>query len=538
MFNLLIVDDEKHLVNAMADTIAWESFGIGKVFKAYSAAEALETTRIHPVNIVVTDIRMPGMDGMELISRLSAEWAQIQIIILSGHADFHYAQTAVKHNVAAYLLKPVHDADITEAVMKVTAMLTEQRESYRSMQKQQQVLNQHLPLMCSHLLYNLLHGKRVSASFIEDLQDTYSIPFGMGDKVTMLLVRKEGKFVKFDYSDQLLMDYSVMNMLQELFGDAFDVWHCKEVLNYLVVLLKRKGADRKEEEIRQSASRKAEQLQRAVQFYLQGSVSILISRLFSFPDSLQEEFQRCASKFRNHISEDEGILINSADTEANPQEIRSLQRLYEPLTVAQLMDLGKWQQAREKLEEVVQELQTKWPVSHEHLLEVYHFLSHTFLQFLHTNGFNMEQLQAGADRMNEADAVRSVRHLQQWAEWTLDKLERMTGEHSRDSRSQLVKQVNHYIDAHLSDDVTLQIIAEHVRFNPAYLSKIYKLETGEGISEYTHRLRMNKALQLLKQQHLKIYEITEMLGYQNPQYFSKLFKKEFGSTPQEYRDKR
>jgi two-component system response regulator YesN len=543
MFNMLIVDDERHLVDSMADTIAWGEFGIENIFKAYSAAEALEFIGTYPINIVVTDIRMPGMDGVELIGRLSAQWSHIQIIILSGYADFHYAQTAVKHNVAEYLLKPVNDADITDAVAKVVAKLSVQRESYRSEQKQQQLLNQNLPLMCSNLLYDLLNGKRIHASLLEDLKETYGIPFGKGDEVSLLLIRKEGKFVQFDYNDQLLMDFSVINMFQELFGDTFYVWHSREAHDFLVVLLKQRegaiGFPEKEEEVRRMASQKAELLQRAVQFYLQGSVSILISRLFVFPENLQKEYQRCVSKFRNHIGEDEGILISHAVMDTDHKEIRSLGRLYEPLTIAQLMDLGKWQQAKEKLEEVIQELQTDWPVSHEHLLEVYYWLTHAFLQFLHANGFYLEQLHDdSSDRIDETISIRSFRHLKQWAERKLEKLERLAEANRLDGRSQLVKQVNQYMETHMSTDISLQVIADYVRFNPAYLSKIYKLETGEGISEFAHRLRMDKALHLLKQHQLKIYEITEILGYQNPQYFSKLFKKEYGCTPQEYRDKR
>ncbi|MEK3722716.1 response regulator [Paenibacillus sp. FSL H8-0034] len=543
MFNLLIVDDERHLVDSMADTIEWQKFGIEQVFKAYSAAEALETINMNPVNIVVTDIRMPGMDGIELIGRLSAQWAHIQIIILSGHADFQYAQTAVKHNVVEYLLKPVNDADITEAVAKVSVKLSVQRDSYLSEQKQQQLLNQNLPLMSSNLLYDLLNGKRVHTSLLDDLKGTYGIPFGKGDEVSMLLIRKEGKFVQFDYNDQLLMDFSVLNMLQELFSDCFYVWHSREVHDYLAVIIKPKANPSdysivKEEEVCIQASRKAEQLQRAVQFYLQGSISIMISQLFAFPAGLQEEYRRCVSRFRNHIGEDEGILISWAESGSETKEIRSLQRLYEPLTIAQLMDLGKWQEANEKLEAIVQELQTKWSDSHEHLLEVFHLLTHSFLQFLHSNGLHWSQLnQESSEPIDAAAPIRSARQLQQWAEHILERLERLTEAYSQDGRSQLVKQVNQYIETHLSNDVSLQIIADHVRFNPAYLSKIYKQETGEGISEFTHRLRMDKALHLLKQPLFKIYEITELLGYQNPQYFSKLFKREYGCTPQEFRDK-
>ncbi|WP_165452487.1 response regulator [Paenibacillus thalictri] len=545
MFNLLIVDDEKHLVDSMADTISWGKYGIQEVFKAYSAVEALETIKIWPVHIVVTDIRMPGMNGMELIGKLAEQWSHIQIIILSGHADFQYARTAMKHKIAEYLLKPVNDEDITEAVSKVSARLTAELDSYRLRLKQQQLMNQNLPLMRANLLSDLLHGKRMHPSLIDDLRDTYGIPFAREDAVSIVLIRMEGKLAQFDYSDRQLMEFSVINMMQEVFADDFYIWHSKEVHDYLVILIKSKQdalvaghSGEKERWLHRVISERAEQLQRAVQFYLQGSISILISRPFEFPRSLLEAYRRCVTRFRNQVGTVQGIFLNVDEMETKRAEAQSLVVLYEPLTMSQMMDLGKWVDAKAKLADIVEELQSKWPASHEHLLEVYYSLAHAFLHFMHSNGLQLAQVHEHvAGQINEYSPILSVSQLQGWAERLLTKLEVMTDTISRDGRSQIVKLVNQYIETHLGIDISLQTIADHVRFNAAYLSKIYKLETGEGISEYALRLRMDKAMYLLKQPHYKIYEISELLGYQNPQYFSKLFKREYGCTPQEFRDK-
>jgi len=100
----------------------------------------------------------------------------------------------------------------------------------------------------------------------------------------------------------------------------------------------------------------------------------------------------------------------------------------------------------------------------------------------------------------------------------------------------VVQRVRQFIDERLASDVSLQAIADHVFLHPVYLSKVYKLETGESISDYLFRIRMDRAAYLLKNTHHKIYEITSMLGYQNVPYFIKVFKRHFGKTPQEFRD--
>ncbi len=107
MYQLLIVDDEVHVVERLSATVPWLSMGIGQVHKAYSASEALSLLNQFSVDIVITDIQMPGMSGLELIAEISRKWKKTKTIILSGHSDFQYAKEAILHRTEDYLLKPV-----------------------------------------------------------------------------------------------------------------------------------------------------------------------------------------------------------------------------------------------------------------------------------------------------------------------------------------------------------------------------------------------------------------------------------------------
>lgn len=165
MFSLLIVDDEMDQADSLADTIDWSSVGVDPVRKAYSALEALELLEANAIDIVVTDIRMPEMSGLELIEHLTGQWSHIQIIILSGYSDFKYAQAAVKHNVSEYLLKPVSDEELIEAVTRTCDKLKALKSSYLSNQMQRQFIHRKLPVIKSALLHDLLNGKKLHAIF-------------------------------------------------------------------------------------------------------------------------------------------------------------------------------------------------------------------------------------------------------------------------------------------------------------------------------------------------------------------------------------
>lgn len=542
MSSLLIVDDEMDQVDSLADTIDWSACGIGPVYKAYSAYEALDVMEMHAVDIVVTDIRMPEMNGLELIQRMIKHGAHIQVIILSGYSDFQYAQAAVKYNVSEYLLKPVSDDEITEAVIRTRDKLSEIRSSYLSHQKQRQFIQQNLPIIKSSLLNEMLGGKKLQPFELDDLEAAYGIRFSDGDRLRLLLLRLEGKFTRYNNHDKALIVFSIFNMAEELLGGEFELWYTQESFGYLAILLKPKqgsaAARNNAAEMQKWIAGYAEKLQRAVQFYLQGNISVLVSGSFVFQDELQKVYRGNLAAFRDIIGELDQIVVMGSGYEEG-QADKPLQKLYESFTLTQLMELGKWEQAREKLNDTVQELLEKWPNSRGHLLEAFYAFSHAVIQFLHSNGLKLSQLEDAQEQLSgKGIPFHSARQFQEWALSVLDQLQSLAGHSRLEGRSSIVQTINQYIEAHYGEDSTLQALSDYVGLHPSYLSKLYKSETGQGISEYRHQLRMAKAVELLQQNRLKIHEISETLGFQNPQYFSKKFKEEFGCTPNEYRDHR
>ncbi|WP_231571026.1 response regulator [Gordoniibacillus kamchatkensis] len=107
MTQLLIVDDEAHVVERLAAMVPWESVGVAAVHKAYSGMEALELLQEHPIDVVLTDVRMPGMTGLELSAHIRRNWTKTRCILLSGHADFEYAKEAISSGLPAICLSPL-----------------------------------------------------------------------------------------------------------------------------------------------------------------------------------------------------------------------------------------------------------------------------------------------------------------------------------------------------------------------------------------------------------------------------------------------
>ncbi|WP_052487110.1 helix-turn-helix transcriptional regulator [Gordoniibacillus kamchatkensis] len=218
-------------------------------------------------------------------------------------------------------------------------------------------------------------------------------------------------------------------------------------------------------------------------------------------------------------------------------DISTLTRLYEPPLLVHLFEAGHWDAAREKLEAILNELEQHWAESAEHITEAFFTIFAAFSYTAHKKGQKLsEMIDSDYTRGKELQPSKTVKHLSDWVWSVFGKIRHTNLMETSSARMFTVKEVQKYIISHLSSELSLQSVSDHLQMHPAYVSRLYKLETGENISNYITNLKMQKSQQLLKSSTKKIYEIAIEVGYQNPHYFIKLFKKYFGMTPQEYRN--
>ncbi|TDF99720.1 response regulator [Paenibacillus piri] len=561
MYQLLIVDDEVHVVDRLSGTMDWTSFGIEAVHKAYSADEALAILSTTTIDILITDIQMPGLTGLELIAIVREKWKRTKCILLSGYADFSYAQEAIQHGTVDYLLKPVSEEQVEETVRRVLDQIRAEWEEILSQQRLQHTLNEHLPLLKGNLLKELLQGRRYGDEGWRYKMEELKVPSFHNEAVVLVLVRMEEQFLHYDATSLSLFEYAIGNIAEELFAAQYELWHCKDDHDYLVFMLKwkdaaEKSSARKEphvgtetaegimqggkewEERQQHLERTASELQKAVNTFLKGKVSVLVSAWGCFPAEVPAIYNQALSLFRKRIGSEHDIFMTSQEEPA-PASYGTLQRLYELPSLAQLLEAGRWSEVEDKLQSVFAELNEDWAQSQEHVLEVFYAVSSAFSYISHKNGRQLAEL-IGDDylRLTEGVPFRSASLLRDWSLRVLSLLKSDMDREVQDSRASVVRRVKQYVELHLSGDVSLQAIADHVYLHPVYLSKIYKLDTKQTITDYVFQLRMEKAAYLLINSQDKIYEIAEKLGYQRAHSFNHVFKKHYGMTPQEYRDRR
>lgn len=537
MLQLLLVDDEMSIVDTLASTIPWENMGIGEVHKAYSALEAMNLLNIHSIDIVITDARMPGMDGLELARYVYTHWKNTKCLLLTAYADFDYALTAIQNNICDYILKPFDDQDLIDRVAVVIAMIRKEREEQSIVQRAMNAMREHMPRLRSELLQELLQGKRFSTEKLAEKMKLLEVPARIDEHVAMMLVRFKEQFWDYDSFELSLMEFAVSNMAEETFKEQYLVWTCRDVHGYLAILLTPKELNADEKQLSaELLNQLTNQFQLNVLQYLKKNISVLTGHGGAFPGDLLKMYHNLLQLFRRRFGSEQDMALYIAGS-SELTDISTLQSLYEPPVLLHLMEAGDWGTIFQKLESIIGELELRWAESPEHIMEAFFVIYAAFSNLAHTNGKMLVDL-IGSDYLpvKELLPCKTVKHLSDWVWSVFDKFKLQAQSETHSARLSVVKEAQKFILSNLSQDISVQSIAFRLGLHPSHLSRLYKLEMGENISDYITQLKLEKSIRLLKSSAKKVYEISIEVGYQNPHYFIKLFKKKYGTTPQEYRN--
>ncbi|WP_028609114.1 response regulator [Paenibacillus harenae] len=534
MLQLLLVDDEPVILQSMVAN-DWAGIGIGEVYRAASGLEAAEILKNTPIDIVVTDIRMPGMDGLQLCKHIREHYPRTKSILLSGYGEFEYARQAIMYGTVSYLLKPVKDEELMEEVSRVRTFILQEWEEVGSLGRARQTFHEHLPLLKANLLHELLSGAPIPVPELAGKLNEYGLPIEAGAACSLMLLRLEEGFGQ-SAADAMLYDFAVRNIACEIVEADYNVWTCKDSFGYLCILLqdKEKGGSA-HRGIDKALDKAAHDLQLKITVLLKGHLSVLISGRGLFPKELADLYRKSLNEFRKVPRSDRGVIIRSVEPRT---QSRSLDALYSPPGFQQLLEAGRWADARKKIGDVFEEMRSKKLDTEEHMTEVVYTLMNAFYYIAHLQGKTLLELSGWeADMTADPRTFSLPERVMEWADKALAGMEAGSIRESKDGKNQLISRIHRFIEERIADDVSLQTIADHVGLHPVYLSSLYKQETKENISDFIMRYRMEKAGVLLRTTDIKIYELASQLGFQNPPYFSKLFKHYYRVTPQEYRER-
>lgn len=527
MYSLLIADDEDLVRNAISTIIDWESLGFTEIYQAEDGEEALEICRSHKIDLVLTDIVMPFMDGLELSTILNQEFPNIHVVILTGHENFEYAKRSVDLGVKNYILKPVGASTLyakMRAICKTLDMEADQKEYIAKMRSQ---IRESMPILKEKFLYTLVcteHGDK------KNLQERIeSMDISLGDQGNIVGI-VEIDLSQTSNSDIELFIFTAKNIAQDSIGGG----HCVFDDNNNCIIIVFNLTDF-EEEGQFIAYNSLQVIQKAISAVLKIPVTCAMGSRVDTIGELYNSYReaRTALDCKYSLGVDRVYDINDLDyiEKAFYYPFDGIKDLIYSIKFSEQAEIEQAMNA------IVQMVFGSRRLSISNIKMVFIETITSLLKELS----NIKKISPGLwndgfalynqlEQMNSSDQV--VSEILQFAYRVSDEL------HSNHTNScrQMVDHVETYIKEHYQDEtLCLSSAAEHAAVSTGYLSAIFKKETGRGFVEYLTDVRMEKAMELLKTTDRKSYEIAYDVGFSNPHYFSTAFRKYIGLSPSEFR---
>jgi len=518
---IMIVDDEVIIRNGLCTVIDWKELGLDLIPPASSAEEALERIPLEKPDILLTDIRMSGMDGIELAKIVKETRPDTEVIILTGYDDFAYAQQALRGGVMDYLLKTSRPEEIIKAAMKAKQTIAEKREWLRQDIRQRNAANEQALLK---LLQGGADGR--NAAEIERIREAFrnrmpEAAAGEGQDDWRAVLLSAGGWGE-QSSGGLLLG-AVDNILRELLP-------CMTLVDRDRLILVLRGNPGEEQDDRaglSAALRRVEQILKCEIFAAAGQAA-------NGFESLRRSYEEAAD-----IYSYKGLIgtrgLFSAEHLAGRTGGRAHCSVKEEAELSAILMNNDATGLRHWTNQTVR-ARADDPAATPATLQAY-------VQSMLLAGHRwLESVRDGRDEDGETPPSFPATFAYDWEARPEEEAFKMlsavmSSYHQSLARSKFsyVRKAIAYIKEHLDQPLSLQQVAGFVHSNPNHFSEVFKRETGMTYLEFVTRERMRKAEELLSGTPCKVVEIASRVGYSDIKYFTQQFKKHAGRTPSEYR---
>ena len=529
-YSVLLVDDEEDVVEAIVQKIDWEGLGYSLAGYAKNGLEALEIAEEKQIDVVLTDIKMPYMDGLTLSHRLKELYPSIKIIIFSGFDEFEYAKEAIRLEAEEYMLKPVDAGELSRVFQKVHDALDQEFDEKQSIHRLKNYYLESLPILQESFYTSLIEGTLPQQDMESTLLD-YQI--SLPGKYYAVVILHNSLSLSPEGINPLLITMSIRKLAEERLQKNWRPCFFTYLGNTLLIA----QLDRETDSIKLTDD--CEILCRMAKHVCKATVTAGIGKTVSHLVDLPLSYlgARDAVAYRVLYGRGKAIAISEIGLEG--KEERNVNK--EIIDEERLLDIYRSirMSSEEELDKCIDLC-----VENSHLdspsLQEYHF----FLMDLVTNMHKFllsNQMDTNLIFPKEEDVYQKVQQfslaeLSQWLKEVCKKIQRHIQEMRSDKTKSFVKRAVEHVHSHYMDkDLTVEALSQELHVSAAYFSTVFKRETGKSFINYLTDYRMEKAIRLLMEEEEKTYIIAESVGYSDPNYFSYAFKKKFGMSPSKYK---
>ncbi|QJD85483.1 response regulator transcription factor [Cohnella herbarum] len=541
MVNVLIIDDEEPLREAIRILGDWEGLGIGQVLEATDGQKGLAMLAEHDIDLAIVDMKMPVLNGMELLRIIERDYPDLLTIVISGYNDFEYTRQAIRSKVVDYLLKPVNRSELNQALAKAVNVLEAKRKMTSESISKNITLNMSLPKLKEKIYLSIIERSHNSP-----LSDAM-LPLIGADKTANRFIAVVIRVMNLEevgnsrfQRDVDLLHFAIANVINEF---AEDQYRCFSFANpkrerEIITILTMNGGYR--EDMVYRAIHQMKKVASTLDEIFGTLVCVGIGEICDDVKKLSASYDSARS-FIDGIDlfkMNKTTVVHGAPEASLPPDNHSLVGRV-PL-IRGALENGSLSHAKG----ILLDYAGKWRDEEMFGIGEADRALQEFLVLM--NDLAMD-FKVPPERLpiNGRNTLRDLGIGTDFA--TFDQYEamlmRLLEYYGNEIRGALtsnkqfdVADIKTYIDNHYFEDIKISLFAEKYYLSREYLMKLFKQQFGVGIHEYVQKVRMDKAKQLLDDPSLKIQDISAMLGYKDKNYFSKAFRNYYSVSPTEYRD--
>lgn len=506
MLKVLIADDEEAIRDGLKVAVDWENYGYQICMEARNGIDAYKMAcELHP-DLIIADIRMPGLDGLQLLERLKAAGEGCKALILSGYSEFQYAKTSIGLGVESYLLKPLDEDELTECIVKISRDIAAER-------RWQVLVDGSLRDSKNSLIADLVTGHRAE-EMLHDANHLFGLGLPWKSYQVVLADSFTGNFANRVSKNGCrdIIDRFVSN---NRYGYVFGIDGAMGILLKDICL---------DENIKP-----LEHLKKQLQGQLDVDIAFAIGPATDDVKKIQTSYE-CASRLMQNkfVWGSQRIACHRSSASAHvviASATGSIEKITGDLYMA--IELNHKDQICDLLEQLVRCLTAQHQEEGALKAAFGNVLFDLLGKLTVRNGM---QVQSGI--LNKMFCGADI---EEWRENVKVQLISYSDALAQGTPDTALKRIIHYINKNYDQQLKIENLAHMFGYNSVYLGQLFKNYTGEYFNTYLELIRIEKAKQLIGK-GLKLYQVAEQVGYHDMDYFRAKFKKHEGITPSEYKD--
>ncbi len=534
MIKLLLIEDEQIIREGIEEMIDWEAYGVSLIGSFANGLEAYNRFDDYDPDIVLTDIRMPKMNGLDLIMKAKENGYEFETILLSGYDDFEFAKKGLQLGAIDYLLKPCRPEAILQSVLRAKEKINKSQEKKQSIKTLEQSWSKHLPVIKRRKLLEWMYGTTVPGENL--VAQIGELKIGLINKkthVAIIHIDRESGNEEFESELDHLQE-GIIKIAQRVLAPVYDnhfeimpdgkniVWcgNCS-LQNYNE--LKTAMVD----------------LQGHVFRQFNHLISIGVGPTYNTLDSLHQSYKEASIVIEKLFFQGKGKVLFYSELQGKAQTIDSSE-IEVKLTnieniIFQCLEDDEYAKASEELENWLSLLRgDAYFTKQKIVINTTSFMANLQKLSYEKDIASSEWEENMKNNMSILSDLESFTSISDMMRESLEEFIKLINTQSNLHKT--VRAATRIIQAKYNTNLTLENLAKEVFVSPTYLSSLFKQELGVNYLDYLHQYRIKKAKRLLKQ-NFKIYAIAKSVGYQDERHFSNTFKKWVGKTPSQYQKK-